>query len=47
MTTCPVCDTLASDKLANTPYSYLLTDTFTKNSVILNKMFDLGPESLV
>ena len=32
------------DDLKGTPYAYLLTDTFTKNSTILNKMFDLGPE---
>lgn len=32
------------DDLKGTPYEYLLTDTFSKNSVILNKMFDLGPD---
>jgi hypothetical protein len=31
------------EDLRGTPYEYLLTDTFTKNSVILGKMFDLGP----
>ena len=29
-------------ELANTPYAYLLTDTFAQNSVILNKMFDIA-----
>lgn len=28
--------------LANTQYSYLLTDSFAQNSVILNKMFDMA-----
>jgi len=28
--------------LANTPYSYLLTDSFAQNSVMLNKMFDIA-----
>jgi hypothetical protein len=30
------------NELANTPYSYLLTDSFAQNSVILNKMFDIA-----
>jgi hypothetical protein len=30
------------DQLANTPYAYLLTDSFAQNSVILNKMFDIA-----
>jgi hypothetical protein len=30
------------NELANTPYAYLLTDTFAQNSVILNKMFDIA-----
>ena len=28
--------------LANTPFAYLLTDTFAQNSVMLNKMFDIA-----
>jgi hypothetical protein len=30
------------NELANTQYSYLLTDSFSQNSVILNKMFDIA-----
>jgi len=30
------------DQLANTPYAYLLTDSFAQNSVMLNKMFDIA-----
>ena len=30
------------NELANTPYSYLLTDSFSQNSVMLNKMFDIA-----
>jgi hypothetical protein len=30
------------NELANTPYAYLLTDSFAQNSVILAKMFDLA-----
>lgn len=30
------------NELANTPYSYLLTDSFAQNSVMLNKMFDIA-----
>ncbi len=30
------------NELANTPYSYLLTDSFAQNSVILNRMFDMA-----
>jgi len=30
------------NELANTPYSYLLTDSFSQNSVMLNRMFDVA-----
>jgi len=30
------------NQLANTPYSYLLTDSFAQGSVMLNKMFDIA-----
>ena len=30
------------NELANTQYSYLLTDSFSQNSVMLNKMFDIA-----
>jgi hypothetical protein len=30
------------DQLANTPYSYLLTDSFAQGSVLLGKMFDIA-----
>lgn len=30
------------NELANTPYAYLLTDSFAQNSVMLGKMFDLA-----
>jgi hypothetical protein len=30
------------NELANTPYAYLLTDTFAQNSVMLNSMFDIA-----
>lgn len=30
------------NELANTPYSYLLTDSFSQKSVMLNRMFDIA-----